>query len=59
LDTIQDKIPAEYQSAVKSALNEVLKATSNRAEDPMLSALGLNVDKKIFIEQDYTQFTPR
>jgi hypothetical protein len=39
LDTIQDKIPAEYQSAVKSALNEVLKATSNRAEDPMLSAL--------------------
>lgn len=59
LDSINNKIPTEYQDAVKSTMTSILQATSNRAEDKMLAVFGTNVDSPMNIQQDYTQFTPR
>lgn len=59
LETIQNKIPEEYQEIVKSTINSILKATEDRAEDKIIKVFADNVDNPIDIKQDYTQFTPR
>lgn len=59
LASIQSQIPADYQAAVKTTIQNIFAADQARAEDALLTVLAWANTGAMDIQQDYTQFTPR